>query len=268
MKRKTILLASTIWLAFASSLLAQRIVDVSVVEAKATTTKIVVTETVLLIDGETSLVSESSPGQSVESTSQVGRIRIEGDPVEGVQIQAFNSNFEPAEIETLSGFGRWIIRKPGRYLVAVYIPGEYVPIRPLIVPGIVDPVEPINPVEPVDPVPVITPPIDGEGFQVLVVYQTEDLARYPASQREIFYSPDVRDWLDSASVKVDGLPSWRFQDADTQFQTSNRWSKAIQRPRSQLPWVIISNGKTGFEGPLPATASETIQLLEKYVVIQ
>jgi hypothetical protein len=42
------------------------------------------------------------------------------------------------------------------------------------------------------------------------------------------------------------------------------WQDAMKRPRSALPWIVISTGTGGAELPLPATADETLKLLQKY----
>ncbi len=47
-------------------------------------------------------------------------------------------------------------------------------------------------------------------------------------------------------------------------QESQLWQDALKRKRGALPWLVISNGKSGFEGPLPATVDETLTLLKKY----
>ena len=39
---------------------------------------------------------------------------------------------------------------------------------------------------------------------------------------------------------------------------------AMLRKRGALPWIVISNGVSGYEGPLPANPDETIKLMSKY----
>ena len=44
-----------------------------------------------------------------------------------------------------------------------------------------------------------------------------------------------------------------------------RWADVIKRPRTSLPWIIVSNDKTWYEGKLPNNIDETLQLIEKHV---
>lgn len=63
----------------------------------------------------------------------------------------------------------------------------------------------------------IVPPIAGEGFRVLVVYESEDLSTLPESQRSILYSPVIRGFLTTHCHKDGGSPCWRFLENDTEF---------------------------------------------------
>jgi len=46
--------------------------------------------------------------------------------------------------------------------------------------------------------------------------------------------------------------------------TGTIWEQAMARPRTALPWILISDGVRGYEGPLPATITETLVLLRKF----
>jgi hypothetical protein len=68
-------------------------------------------------------------------------------------------------------------------------------------------------------------------------------------------------------VGADGKTrEWRIWDKDVDpSQESAVWQAAMKRPRASVPWLLVSNGKTGYEGPLPGTADDLLALLKKYV---
>ena len=113
-------------------------------------------------------------------------------------------------------------------------------------------------------------PIPLAGFRVLFISESEDSSDFsamPAAQRDIFYSPEIREYLNTHCVKgPDGKTAdWRVIDPDASFSSEEqRWKDAAQRPRKNIPWLIISTGKTGFEGPLPANVEDTLKLLKKF----
>ena len=112
-----------------------------------------------------------------------------------------------------------------------------------------------------DPHPGVAP-IDGPGFRVLFVSETGE--RMPAEVEDAFYAPEITSYLNANCIKVDGQPDFRRVDPDTQFTDVNhRFSKALSRPRASLPWLIISNGKSGYEGPFPGGKDATLALLKK-----
>lgn len=110
-------------------------------------------------------------------------------------------------------------------------------------------------------------PIPVAGFRVLMVYESADLSKMPAAQQVILYSKPVRDYLNAKCIMGpdNKTHDWRIWDRDS--DTSNEsalWQAAMKRPRASVPWIIISDGKKGYEGPLPATVDETLALLKKY----
>jgi hypothetical protein len=89
----------------------------------------------------------------------------------------------------------------------------------------------------------------------------------PQSQQQILFAKSIRTYLDSKSpVGVDGKThDWRIYDQNIDTTTDSQVFKdAMNRPRKSVPWIIVGNGKTGFEGPLPATVDDTLNLLRKY----
>jgi hypothetical protein len=131
--------------------------------------------------------------------------------------------------------------------------GEVVPPKPPTPP---DPPKP-------DPDPQPKPPITEPGFRVIVIYET--MALTPAVNN-ILKSKAIWDYLDAKCAKDNGTPARRFYDKDVPpGPDSFKWEQeAFGRPRQSIPWIVISNGVTGFEGPLPASEAATLDLLKKY----
>lgn len=127
-----------------------------------------------------------------------------------------------------------------------------------------------NPDEPPEPPPGPPdekPPIEAAGFRVMVVYEKSELLRLTPGQHSILYGEAVRDYLRrKCVVGEDGkTPECRFYDKDVQIEfEASHWKKAMQRPRGSLPWMIVSNGKTGWEGPLPESPEKAMEILKKY----
>ena len=113
----------------------------------------------------------------------------------------------------------------------------------------------------VDPQPVA--PIPGPGVKVLIVFDDTPAgrARVPEAQNAIIYGAEIRALLTKTCGK-DGFRIWPSPaDATGEAQV---WRDAYARPRAALPWVVISNGVTGYEGPLSKTPAEFAALLAKY----
>lgn len=114
--------------------------------------------------------------------------------------------------------------------------------------------------------PVEPSPFPMEGFRVLIVYEG-DLTKvtHTPAQQNIMFGQKLRDFLNEKCVKVNNTTEARMYAADTDVsKDSDTWRNAMARPRTSLPWIIVGNGKSGFEGPLPATLEETLTLLKKY----
>ena len=128
---------------------------------------------------------------------------------------------------------------------------------------------PTPPTPPTPPQPA--PPIAGGGNRVLIVYETGD--RLPPAQSAILTSGVLRDYLDAKTAKDDFNPTgaYRIWDKDVNLShpsVSPSWKAAFARPRQSLPWIVVSNGRTGYEGPLPADVPQTLALLKKYFEVQ
>lgn len=160
--------------------------------------------------------------------------------------------------------------KPGVYRLLVYTALGDVPSDPQIcriIIGTPPPPTPpdVKPDNPPDPKP-IPAPIALDGLRVLMVYDSAELAKLPAAQHSIFYSQTLRNFLNTKCVAGDkGQREWRVWTSTTDASAeADHWQKALARPRKSLPWLIVSNGKTGYEGPLPATVDDTLKLIETF----
>lgn len=109
-------------------------------------------------------------------------------------------------------------------------------------------------------------PFPGDGFRVLIVYDGETVDKLPTAQHDVLFAKDVRDYL-NAKTKT-GSGGWKdFRIYSIKYDLSGddrMWQDAMKRPRSSLPWIIVSNGTQWFEGPLPGTIADTLTLLKKY----
>ena len=159
-----------------------------------------------------------------------------------------------------------IAQTAGSYRLLAYgsISGQ--PTDPVITSVVIGPPTPTPGPGPAPVPPPAPAPIAGDGFRVLLLYDTAKVSSLPAAQQEILFAGSIRDYLNQKAVKgSSGLPDWRFWDASIDAsQDSKAFQDALKLPRTQLPWIIVSDGKTGFTGPLPASVDDALALLKKY----
>lgn len=107
-------------------------------------------------------------------------------------------------------------------------------------------------------------PIAGDGLRVLIVHETSQ----PLSQSQFatIYGQQFRDYLRAKCAKgADGSAEARIWDKDVDTKDAPKhWQDAMKRPRQSIPWLIVSNGKTGFEGPLPQTLDEALAIVKRF----
>lgn len=118
------------------------------------------------------------------------------------------------------------------------------------------------------PTPDNPSPFPEEGFRVLVLFESADKANYPRSQLAIIEGKTARDYLESHCVtEADGkTKAYRIWDKDTPTDADLPvWKNAMQRRPQSIPWVMIGNGKTGYEGPLPETVEEFVAKCEEFL---
>lgn len=130
---------------------------------------------------------------------------------------------------------------------------------------------PPDPKPPIPPDPNKPAPIPLAGFRVLIIEESDAAFRKKLTpgQFNFMFGAASRGWLDSICTAEANQPGYRIYDKDaTGVNDTQSWPRdALKRPRgSELPWIIISNGTTGFEGPMPATESDIKALVQKYMV--
>ena len=119
--------------------------------------------------------------------------------------------------------------------------------------------------KPPEPKPPDVAPIPLDGFRVLIVHESAD--NLTPAQKAILTAQAVRQYLNAKCVKgPDGVTGeWRIWDKDIDASgDAKHWQDALKRPRTGTPWIVISTGRAGFEGPLPTTVAETLTLLKKW----
>ena len=118
-------------------------------------------------------------------------------------------------------------------------------------------------VDPSPPTPtsVITAPI----FRLLIVEETADRPGLPGSQQSIFASVPLRHYLNEHCAKLaDGSPGWRICDKDDLGGLPAELKSAAETPRDSLPWLYVTNGKTGLSCPLPKSVDEVLEKVKAY----
>jgi hypothetical protein len=179
---------------------------------------------------------------------------------------------EQVDAEELPGGKLYFAAPPGVYRVKCVV----VPVKDGKIAGgqkatryvvTIGPPGPVPPGPNPPPVPPQPAPIDGPGFRVMVIYETDGLAKLPKGQLDILYAKSVRDYLNAKAAPTadGGKRGWYIVDQNVDFSGESKvWQDAFRRPRAQTPWVIVSDGKTGYEGPLPADVPAMLALLKKY----
>lgn len=116
---------------------------------------------------------------------------------------------------------------------------------------------------PAPPTPGPTPIVDpiGAGTAVLIVEETADRPSLPKGQFDAVTSLELRKWMDSNKV------TYRVWDREVKpVGEAKGWQEALDRPRKGEPWIIISNGKKGYEGFVPMGGVDaTKELIKKYI---
>lgn len=125
------------------------------------------------------------------------------------------------------------------------------------------PEPPPTPVPPAPPDPFMESTGTDPGFRCLIVF---DPLKTTRATLPILYGGEFRGYLASKAIKTaDGTPEFRMYPPNTDMTNESAvWQKVMKRPRKELPWIVIGNGKTGYEGPLPTAEGEALKLVKKY----
>lgn len=123
----------------------------------------------------------------------------------------------------------------------------------------------------VDP-PDVTPVVGK--LWVVIVKDGAHLSQLPSSQMQALLSTTVRDYCATHCQKgTDGkTPEFKTYDKDTDVsQQTPAIQKAfklavedLKRSGTNGPWLAVSNGKTGYSGPLPLTEGAVLDKLKVY----
>ncbi len=121
----------------------------------------------------------------------------------------------------------------------------------------------------VPPIPTDAP-WPSPGLTVLILRESQPSKPLPVAQKAIFNSVLMHDWLTKNCVKLaDNQPGYRIWDDDPNPSNApavmqEAFKVVGAQTQGEAPMLGISNGKTGFVGPLPGTVEETLALLERY----
>ena len=213
-----------------------------------------------IVDSDTPIIVMASPGNLVTITAEEGPMKIRA-------VFAGNTN-----VSTRTFKGKYLSLveavpdKSGRvelFVVPVGLKAEAEVIRRVLDVG--SGVGPQPP--PPKPEPEDIAPIKVDGFRILMVYDSRNSHLMPASQLAILTAGEIRQYvIDKCAVGPDGRTKEFRVLSPTQDISgeSKLWKDAMALPRKALPWLVVSNGKTGYSGPLPATVADTMVILKKY----
>lgn len=127
-------------------------------------------------------------------------------------------------------------------------------------PGPTPPIPPgPTPPGPTPPPPDPPAPIAGDGLKVLIVFEKKEQQKLTPGQINAIWGEEMYSYMKAKSGEI--LVADKDENVD---HIHARWKDALARPRRTMPWIIVSNGKTGTEQELPKSAAEIIALIKKY----
>lgn len=134
---------------------------------------------------------------------------------------------------------------------------------------IAPPTPPVPPPPTPDPTPTPSPaPIPSPGLRVLVIYEaTKGAPLLTAKQQNELYGADLNNYLNANCIKESGQPGWRIWDKDTPLAGAPElWRQAMGKYANDndIPRLVVSNGTTGWVGPLPAGDGSILAKIKEY----
>lgn len=109
------------------------------------------------------------------------------------------------------------------------------------------------------PIPVAPAPIDAPGLHVLIIEESGDRNQLPKDKLSVIQTTLIKQHIAEKGGQYKLYDSSETPEAEP-------WKSAMARPRTELPWLLVSNGsKGGYEGPVPAGGIEgTLKLIGGY----
>lgn len=127
------------------------------------------------------------------------------------------------------------------------------------------PVPPPPTPDPPKPDPDNPAPINAPGYRVLMVYKKLD---YQPTQSEALFGAEARAFLNAnCTPGADGkTKAYRIFPSGTDASADEPWVRdTVQRHPGKDSYLVVSNGKTGYDGDLPATSADIMAILKKYL---
>jgi hypothetical protein len=132
------------------------------------------------------------------------------------------------------------------------------------------PPSPNPPPQPSPPGPSPAPaPIPAPGLHVLIVTAKANITGTP--EQSVLQSKELNDYLNSHCTSDPGsnYKGWRAFGADVMSAEllntySAMWRNAYALRTQPYPCIIVSNGTTGYVGPMPVNINDLMTLLKKY----
>lgn len=217
-------------------------------------------DSVYVIDSDVRLVVVSSPRGKIVVTEDEGPVRVRGRFVDGdgrTETRTYKGKFvyTVEAVPGASGAVDLIVFPEGsktqadviwRQLMVRAGVGPLPPPKP-------DPVVPDPPKPDPKPDPVTTAPFpcpDG-GLRVLMVFERANSTKLSPGHHAAIFGVPSRTYL--RSVCAGGENGFRIYDPDDDVTNDDPvWKPAMAVKRDSLPWLVVSNGRTGYSGPLPA----------------